>query len=92
MRIGLPQNGHDGRETKNSLKWGGMPKRGRGHKKEGMGNLCKWRSYFVKKIKDLFVKQIQTISTFFEFSTDDTTSNVLMNITRRTNLYMNNKV
>ena len=68
-----------------------MPKRGRGHKQEGMGNSCKGRSCFVKK-KDLLIKQIQTISTFFEFSTDDTTSNVLMNITRRTNLYMNNKV
>ena len=37
MRLRLPKNGYEGWDANNSLKWGGMLKRGKGHKWCGGG-------------------------------------------------------
>ena len=47
-----PNVGIRSSDTKNSLKWGGMPKTGWGHKKEGeMRNVWKSRNCFMEKRK-----------------------------------------
>ena len=42
VELWLPKNGHKGRDANNSLKWGGMPKMGAGHKWWGYGKCLLW--------------------------------------------------
>ena len=43
MQIQLPKIGHNGRDAKHSLKWAGMSKRRKDHKKWGCGKCLKWK-------------------------------------------------
>ena len=45
-----PKNGHEGKDANNSLKWGGMRKRGKGHKWWGCWKrYCKMQKFVLQK-------------------------------------------